>query len=362
MNAAEPVLGLADITAEWLTDRLRAAGHRDAAVVDFQHRPIGTGQMGKTVRFRLEYEPPVGGLPSTIVGKFPSDDPLSRATGATTGNYWREVGFYQQLQPRLTIRTPACYHAAIDRQSHQFVILLEDMAPAEQKDQLGGCDPSTARTAVLNLVGLHQPTWCDTSLKDADWLVQRDPAEGQAIIMEFYRSLLGGFMDRYGAALSAPQRALYERAAQASESPIGPPHPEVFSAVHHDYRLDNLLIDDPHDPPTISAVDWQTVGLAHPLTDVSYFLGASLLPEHRRAVEQGIVGSYHEALCAAGVENLDWAECWEAYRRGSFHGLGLTVIASMMVERTDRGDDLLQTMARRHAVHALDLDASEFLT
>ena len=354
-----PALG--EVTAEWLTERLRAAGHSRAEVVGLRYQPIGTGQMGHSVRFTLEYSRPGGDLPSTIVGKFPSEDLLSRMTGATTGNYAREVGFYRHLQPRLAIPTPACYHAAIDTQSHDFVILLEDMAPAQQGDQLGGCDRETARAAVLNLVGLHRPTWCDSSLKDLDWLARRDPLETQILVRQLYQSLLAGFMDRCGGGLSSSQRELYGNVAQASEFPIAPPPGDVFSVVHLDYRLDNLLIDDRQVPAKIAAVDWQTVSIGHPLTDVSYFLGASLLPEHRRPVEDGLVRAYHEALCDSGVEDLDWPQCWEAYRRGSFHGLGITVLASMMVQRTERGDQLMATMASRHATHALDLGAREFL-
>ena len=35
----------------------------------------------------------------------------------------------------------------------------------------------------------------------------------------------------------------------------------------------------------------------------------------------------------------------------------MAVAASMLVERTDRGDQMFLTMAARHARHALDLDA-----
>jgi hypothetical protein len=37
------------------------------------------------------------------------------------------------------------------------------------------------------------------------------------------------------------------------------------------------------------------------------------------------------------------------------------VIASMLVQQTERGDDMFTAMARRHARHALDLGAIEFL-
>jgi hypothetical protein len=33
----------------------------------------------------------------------------------------------------------------------------------------------------------------------------------------------------------------------------------------------------------------------------------------------------------------------------------------MMVERTDRGDEMFMTMARRHGAHVLDLEAESLL-
>ena len=39
----------------------------------------------------------------------------------------------------------------------------------------------------------------------------------------------------------------------------------------------------------------------------------------------------------------------------------MTVIASMIVEETARGNEMFITMARRHARHALDLGGDEFL-
>ena len=35
----------------------------------------------------------------------------------------------------------------------------------------------------------------------------------------------------------------------------------------------------------------------------------------------------------------------------------MAVGASMLVERTERGDDMFMAMAHRHAAHAIDLDA-----
>ena len=90
--------------------------------------------------------------------------------------------------------------------------------------------------------------------------------------------------------------------------------------------------------------------------------GAGLLPETRRAAEEEIVRAYHDDLLATGVADYDWASCWQDYRRGVFAGLAVTVVASMIVQETKRGNEMFVAMARRHSRHAIDLDAQEFFT
>ena len=128
---------------------------------------------------------------------------------------------------------------------------------------------------------------------------------------------------------------------------------------HGDYRLDNLLFGQT-EASRPCVVDWQTVSLGAGLSDVSYFCGAGLQPEDRRA-ERVLVEEYHRQLVALGVEGYDWDQAWEDYRRYAFAGLLMAVGASMLVERTDRGDDMFMAMADRHASHALDLDSLELL-
>jgi aminoglycoside phosphotransferase (APT) family kinase protein len=136
---------------------------------------------------------------------------------------------------------------------------------------------------------------------------------------------------------------------------------EPFSLVHVDYRLDNLLIDQRQQPPRVAVVDWQSITLGSPLADVAYFLGAGLEPARRRAVEAYIVRASHAALQRAGIDGYAWTCCWDDYRRAAFAGFGVTVIASMLVQQTPRGDEMFTVMARRHSRHAIDLGAEAFL-
>ncbi len=347
------------ITASWLTDRLHEAGHHKVSVRNFTRTQIGTGQIGKCIRFALELDGDDPTVPHSLVGKFPSDDPTSRATGVALKNYIKEVSFYRTMQRRVSISTPRCYYAEIEGEGPHFALLLEDLSPARQGDQLVGCSADVARAAVLELVGLHAPSWCDASLLGIDWLGQPDAA-GAEVMRTLYRQHLPGFLDRYGARLAEDEIAIIEAVGGSNGAPFDA-LPVPFSLIHIDYRLDNLLIDERSRPPGISVVDWQSITLGSPLGDVAYFLGAGLVPEVRRDVERDLVRAYHARLGAAGIENYPWAQCWNDYRRGAFAGFSVTVIASMLVQQTARGDEMFTTMARRHSRHAIDVGAREFL-
>jgi hypothetical protein len=348
------------VTPEFLTECLRSAGHDGVRVRGFDGKPVGTGQVGQCIRYSLDLEGGDGTAPRTLVAKFASDDPTSRQTGVQLRNYLKETHFYQDLQARLRIDTPRCYYAAIEGEGPEHMLLLEDMAPAEQGDQLAGCTPELARAAVLELVGLHAPSWCDESLRGIDWL--GEPSDGTvAIGRMLYRAQLAPFFERFRDRLESDEADIIARAADSQ----GPPFEllrDVYSLVHIDYRLDNLLVDHSPDPPRVSVVDWQSVTIGNPLTDVAYFLGAGLLPEVRREVEEGIVREYHQALCDTGIAGYAWDDCWTDYRRSVFSGFAVTVIASVLVVQTERGDEMFTAMARRHARHALDLGSDEFFT
>lgn len=352
------VLASDQVDASWLTACLRRAGH-DVNVSSFRQSPIGTGQIGKCLRYELEYASNRSGAPTTLVGKFAADDPDSRVAGVQFGNFIKEVSFYQSLQSRLSIVTPRCYYADIEGVGPVMALLLEDLAPMNQGDQLKGTNAEVARSAVGQLVGLHAPTWCDESLRGIDWL--GEPAlETQTELKALYASLVPGFLDRFSGQLEPDEAAIIERVG-VSDGPLFSALTDPYSVVHVDYRLDNLMIEDVASNPAVTVIDWQSLTLGHPLSDVAYFIGAGLRQDDRRGVERSLVEHYHQGLLTSGVTGYDWQRCWHDYARGSFAGFGVTVIASMLVQRTDRGDQMFATMARRHARHALDLGADQLL-
>lgn len=339
-----------EVTPEWMTEALSLSGAAPpgAAVVSVRHEVIGEGKIGSNVRFELEWSGPGSdGALSSVVGKFPAVDPNSRATGINLGLYVREVRFYAELAPEVRSRVPACHLAACDEETGEFVLLLEDLAPAVPGDQLAGCSVDEAAAAVDELALLHAsfyrrglPEW-----------VPLDLAGGAEAIAEVFSLLAPGFAEKYEGVLGEEvlevvatfARTMREWGAAASAGP--------HTLCHGDYRLDNLLFG----AGRVAAVDWQVVGVGSPASDLAYFLGAGLLPEVRRAHERELVERYHGRLVELGIDDWPLAELAELYRLNAPGGLVMAVFPAMMVDASERSDAMFAAMAERHALHALDL-------
>ncbi|MEY2454021.1 MAG: hypothetical protein QOD92_3595 [Acidimicrobiaceae bacterium] len=339
------------ITLEWLSDVL------GAAVTSVDKQMVGTGQMGDSVRLTLAYEDGTRG-PASVVAKLPALDPTSRATAAAVRSYEIEVSFYRELAPALPVRAPHCYLALHDAVTDDFILLLEDLAPARQGDQLAGCTVDQAAIAVDELPKLHAPRWGDPTLESMPWLHRNTP-DSTVMTTMLVTGLYDGFRTRYADRLDPEVFALCERFIPRLSSYLTD-RPGPWTVAHGDYRLDNLLFGTEEGGPPVAVVDWQTVAHGPGVADLSYFIGAGLLPDDRAKHEDDLVRTYHEALRAADVD-LDWDDCWQQYRQHTFAGLVMAVAASMLVEQTERGDDMFMAMANRHGRHALELEAEKLI-
>lgn len=354
-----PVPTPADITANWLTEVLQNAGYSEVTVLSFDAADVGTGQVGRCIRYTLNLDAAADSeAPRSLVAKFTSDDPVSRQTGKDMKTYLTETHFYQQIAPRVQISVPRCYYANIDAEGLNHLIVMEDMAPGEQGDQIAGCSVGVARQAVLELVGLHGPTWRDSQWFDLLGRVEDGPF---ADTRSLYRTMLPTFVERFESRLSVEHMGFIKAIGVADDCPMFNLVNDNFALEHYDYRLDNVLIDENTDPVRVTAVDWQSVRVGKPLNDVAYFLGSALEPEVRRAEEKPIIEEYYAGLLQCGVSDYSFEQCFEDYRKGVFAGFAVTVIAAVVVQQTERGDEMFTAMARRYAQMAIDLGADEFL-
>lgn len=330
-----------DITPAWLTAKLRTAGVLDAGeVTRLSWEPIGTGQVGDSVRFHLGYNDPAAG-PNTIAGKFPAANPTSRGTAAMMGLYAKEVQFYRELAPKLDVRIPQTYAAELSEDGSDFLLLFEDLAPQKGGNQLSSCTYEEACHAVRQAAALHAPSWKNNAILSLDWLQPQEAVVAQ--IRALYPQAQAVFAERYADSLEPEFMAVCRQLA-ASEAWLSRDHPKV-SLVHGDFRLDNMLFGVCGGTEPIAILDWQTLTIGHPMTDIGYLLGCGIGDKLRRQHEAELLALYCAEMTARGVP-LTRDEIWRDYVIGALHGVSTAVFSAAFVERTERGDANFLSMAR----------------
>ena len=329
--------GPSDVTPAWLGSVL------DADVRDVDVTPIGTGQTGATYRVAATYAADAG-LPATFAVKLAAQDDAVRERVAL--GYLSEVEFYADVAAHVQIPVPGCHYSDISDSGADFVLVLADMAPAVQGDQIAGCTPQEAQLAVEALAGLHGPSWCDPTWLGLKAISMPKPGDEAAAKGLGDISVMAAdiTIDKLGARMSTEDRETLS-AAMGLVTPWLLAEPDRYALMHGDYRLDNMLFDPGR--TSVTVVDWQTMGVGLPARDLAYFTATSLVPEMRADIEQDLVGRYHDALLGYGVTNYDVDTCWRDYRLGLLQAPLLSGLGFAFAASTERGDEMMLAMFHR---------------
>lgn len=355
MSSFQPVVPPEDITPEWLTRVLGDSGQlaKGAKVVGLRYERCGPGQLADSYRFTLDYASGSVG-PATLVGKFASKEATSREFGTRSGYYRSEIGFYTDIAPQLSMSIPTALHAALADNHTDFVLLMDDLAPARQVDQLIGCNADESARVLEQAASLHAATWHDARLAALDWL--RGPVGIFTQVTDNFAGVVKSFPDL--CADLVPDADLAEAAKLI-------PHADAWKRVfsdprclwHSDLRADNVLFDAQNGTRPVVVLDWQGVGFGCGTIDVAYWMGTSMRVEDRRLHERELVTHYHAALVGHGVKDYSAERCWDDYRVQAIHGLQVGVFGLGAVRRTPRGDQMWKLWIERSAAQVRDLDS-----
>jgi aminoglycoside/choline kinase family phosphotransferase len=352
------------LTAEWLTAALRTnAALGEVRVASFDYEPIaaGVGFLGKLGRLRLAYAGNAGTAPRTLIAKQPTEDAKSRQLAMMFRFYEREVSFYKAIGPRAGIRVPALHYGAADPANGDFVMLMEDLAPARVGDQLEGCSAEQARTAVAGIARCHARWWQSPELAALDWLPATNaPVHhfAQPAFQQCWPAFVQFVGDRLTPGLKRTGEDLAGKVIRMLDGIAARPQ----TLVHGDYRADNLFFGGAGDPAALAAVDWQVSSRGGGAFDIAYFLSGNVSPQVRRDSEQELLGLYVRILKENGVEDYGLDECRADYRFATLYCLVYAVIIIGTLDPANaRGLALFHANFERVATAIADLDAGAVL-
>lgn len=337
-----------EVAADWWAAVLGSAPE------SWRWEPIGTGQVGDSVRFHLDWGASDG--PATLAAKFPAENQISRGTAAMMGLYAKEVAFYREVAPQIDVRTPKVFAAEVSDDGGAFVLLFEDLGPANQGNQLASCSFEEAQHGIKQAAALHAPSWNNAAILDLEWLQPSEAVTQQIKVL--YPQAQAVFRERYADTLEPEYMALCEGLAATVEWLDRTP--EKTSLVHGDFRLDNMLFDIRGGAEPIAVLDWQTLTIGNGLTDIGYFLGCGMGDDLRRAHEGELLDLYCAEMTERGVP-LSREDIWRDYVVGGLHGVSTAVFSAAFVERTERGDANFLSMARGSCALCLEHGSLDML-
>jgi Phosphotransferase enzyme family len=305
-----------DVTPEWLTAALGEGGVLPSSrVADAKWERVGAdyGFTGLVARVHLGYNGGAGEQPGSLIAKLPMAETadmsgyraVQERDPVAMRRYYeraaREVRFYREVGAAFA---PTMYYADSDDGNRRVVLLLEDLSGGRQGDGLAGCSIADAVHVMEVLAPFHARWWGERASR-LNFPRARGDLRGR---QERYAQQAELFLAQYGDALTAAVieiiSGLRFRLAAVAEALYSGPE----TLIHADLHLDNMIFDPPGDPRSVIVLDWQTVSVGPPASDLRFFLSDSLSVEDRRAAETTLFKRYATLLAANGVRNYSVEE------------------------------------------------------
>lgn len=328
-----------DVTASWLSAALEVG----VASVDVVEVIGGTATK---MRLALEYAGP-SDLPSTMVLKGGLGIENVGAIVGLTG-YAREVEFFRDVAPSLDINIPGSYFGAVDPDTGQALVLLEDLNARGVTFGRATAPISVETVAsALDDMARYHALWWESPRLDP---LARFPGVLEPIILYLLGpenwdacmarpradAVVGELRDRER--VHAAVVAMWERNKEAARC-----------FIHGDPHLGNMYFERDGSP---GFLDWQGAMCGTWAHDVTYFVIGSLEIEDRRNHERELLTHYLERLAAYGAPAPGFDEAWLAYRRNVMHGFMWVVNPEAL-----QPEDVNTVCATRFATAAIDLES-----
>lgn len=310
----------------------------------------GAGVMAWVMRVLLQTPE---GRPDSIIAKFPSPSQVNRDVAHLYNMYGREVKFYQEIAAHITVRTPACYYAAFEASTHDFVLLMEDLGDMQIGNQVEGCSLAGAKSVIAAVARFHASGWQPRRFPDL--ISHNNPVQRDGMVSGFGAGW-PVVLEQFGDLIPEDARAAGARIPDAVGRLLDAMCQDPVCLTHADVRLDNIFFGDGE----IALVDWQSICISAPEQDLAYFITQSVPAAVRE--QEDLVAFYHSELTRAGIDYpLD--RCRERFAISALYLMCYAVvIAGTLDLGNERGQALGRTIIENTFGALTEIDAFALLS
>jgi hypothetical protein len=319
-----------DVTAEWLTQALRAGGIMgDQTVIEFQIDPLGAdrSRASSLARITVEYDGHSEDLPGSMFAKFVSRIQRNRDLYAEFGIFQREIALYENLGDAIPLNMPKMYFGQGSEDSDLAALLLEEI-DAIPKDSLPPEErpltPSETRLALREVAGMHARWWQDASLNEHQWLTRVDN-NWRISLYHKHPSAWVGLRSALGTTLTPSEAQICDNLSGYLPTLMSELDELPVTLIHGDFHAGNLLWDRTGQPDAVWVIDWQTPGAGPPVVDVARSLGSAFERNGLPSVRQDYLPAYHDSLVSHEVADYPYERLLSDYRFGLLDRLALLI-------------------------------------
>ncbi|MDA1228050.1 MAG: aminoglycoside phosphotransferase family protein [Chloroflexi bacterium] len=357
-----------DVTAEWLTQALRAGGViGDQSVSSFHVEPIDASRSraSSLARIAVEYDGHSEGLPHSMFAKFVSRLPANRERADQRNVFRTEIALYQSLGRSMPMNMPRMYFGLAKEGTDVAVLLLEEIEGISKAGlplaQEWSLTTSEAVLALKEVSKMHARWWKDPKLGEHAWLLPVD-CERQRNSFRSYQGAWAKLRPVLEPALSSAEVELCDALSEYLPTLLSDLARMPVTLCHGDYHVGNLLWDQLGHPGAVWAVDWQVAVAGPVVLDVTWLLGIGVPRSDLHLVRQVYLPEYHRALIGGGVTDNDYEDFKSDYRLGLLNVLHHTVVVLAVVDLA-REDSLevVRLLVGNIAAVAVDAGCGELI-
>jgi len=232
------------------------------------------------------------------------------------GCHLRELGVYQQTDPRFVRHAPRVYQAVRDDSRELFVLVLELLRDVELKDRaddLRGWTLAHVEAAVRGIAEVHS-IWYgrEEALRKEPWLGEVTDAAARASMGELWSEALDYAAAEFPEWYPLPERRLHQRLLRSLPDGCRELEQMPRTLIHGDFNPRNLAFRRESSGLRLCAWDWELAELRVPQRDLAELLAFVLSPDVAPSTVDGLVELHRRELSRCAGTDIDPV----AWRRG----------------------------------------------